>query len=63
MIVFTAGGHDFPMHVLGANIGRPIEEVVIDRDDIDALAKATDEQLRDWVDQLRANFIPPKRPH
>ena len=63
MIVFTAGGHDFSMHVLGANFGRPIEEVVLDRDDIDALAKATDEQLRDWVDQLRANFIPAKRTH
>lgn len=60
MIVFAAGGNDFPMHVFGANIGRPIEEVVLDRDDIDALALASDAQLRDWVDQLRANFIPPK---
>ena len=63
MIVFTHGGNDQQVPVQGRIAGMRIEEVVLDRDDIDALAKATDEQLRDWVDQLRANFIPPKRTH
>lgn len=63
MIVFTKGGDDRQMPVFAALCGLPLEEVVLDHADFTALTQASDEQLRDWVDQLRANFIPPKRMH
>lgn len=63
MIVFTAGGDDRQMPLYADLSGLRLEEVVLDYDDITQLAQASDEQLRDWADQLRANFIPPKRTH
>lgn len=61
MIVFTAGGDDRQMPVHADLSGLRLEEIVLDYDDAVQLSKATDEQLRDWADQLRANFIPPKK--
>jgi hypothetical protein len=63
MIVFTAGGDDRQMPTHADLSGLRLEEVVLDFDDALALSQFSDAQLRNWANELRANFIPPKRTH
>jgi hypothetical protein len=58
MIVRDVRGRERTMRVEGCFVGLPIREFVLYQEDFDALGRATDIELRDWVRKGLACFPP-----